>query len=967
MLQWLRLGWILELREPTDLFWIGGAGSCPPVLDEAEAISAHVWCPDFFDLESTGPQASDWAVQISRDRLKQLLCETFKAMTGQDIARWASGQENLPRQLVHWKSPNKTRFLEVTSLLQSEIQAGKLKKAVPVVAAVGVTAVHGENIFLLERLLHALMASRDSGLRVYGKWNAAGGGVGLTPEDLFGIRDQELTTMAVAGTAPIPSEAAPESVRKLGESLSSDPKEREEHSLVVDDILARLSRFSGISSVKAGQAEPIRFKKLLHLVTPVKAIFVSGQYEKIVPALIRHLHPTPALGLAPRSIALSRLKEIDDQLLPFSRKTFGAPFVVLSKDRVEAVVAIRQMRWHRSSAAELINDDRLELEILAGCGVVASSQPEKEWLELQAKRESVAEALGLSRETRRPLAFAARVVSELVARNVRHFVVCAGARNAPLVVTLSEWMKRHPGSLEVESFFDERSASFYALGVARSSGRPVAVVTTSGTAVTELHSALAEADLSGVPLIALTADRPKRLRLSGAPQSLNQNGLFNHFVAGELDLEEGDSISLPEQFSDRPWHINVCFEEPLLSDSAELSTDLDCVRAQLPRSSNTLEAVDPGERISERETQQRQILKQSLERRARFGGVAIVGRLSTEELPVVREFILQTGLPCLLEAPSGLRGDPSLAHLEIRSGDRVLRKKILSSELGQVFRLGGIPTTRVWRDLDDPQVACVTTSLSLARFPGLGRGFHVQARNAEALHTLLASNGALEVPSLYAAAAERSLLNEDRIETSELEQRLSGLPLSEPGWIFALSKETAQADLIYVGNSLPIRWWDWVATRQSPRVIEANRGVNGIDGQISTALGLMRGKLSVQPKKKEAWIFVGDLTALYDLSAPWALQFEELRRSWKLRLVVINNSGGQIFREVLKAAPSGYAPFENAHRIGFEDWARMWRLSYEKIITPNDMQKAIHSMKDFCVLEVLPSEAETASFWKGLT
>lgn len=966
MLQWLRLGWILELREPTDLFWIGGAGSCPSVFVEAEAISAHLWCPDFFDLESTGPQASDWAVQISRDRLKQLLCETFKTLTGQDIARLANGQENLPRQLVHWKSPEKAAFLEATSLLQSEMQAGRLKKAVPVVAVEGVTAVNGENVFLIERLLHALVASRDTGLRVYGTWKPSGGLIGLTPEDLCGIRGRELTTMAVAGTAPISAEAASETVGQLGERLSNDPKEREEHSLVVDDLVARLRGFSGVSAVKVGQTEPVRFRKLLHLVTPLKATLESKPDEKFVPELIRHLHPTPALGLAPRSIALSRLKEIDDRLLRSSRNTFGAPFVVISKDRVEAVVAIRQVRWHHSNAAAMLND-RLELEILAGCGIVASSQPEKEWVELQAKRESVAEALGLSRETRRPLVFATRVVSELVARGVRHFVVCAGARNAPLVVTLSEWMKRHPGSLEVESFFDERSASFYALGVARSSGRPVAVVTTSGTAVTELHSALAEADLSGVPLIALTADRPKRLRHSGAPQSLNQNGIFAHFVAGELDIEEGDSISLPEKFSDRPWHLNVCFEEPLLSDSSELSAALDRVQAHIPRHSANLEVVDPSEEMSKRETSQRELLKQSLERRARFGGAAIVGRLSLEERPLVREFILQTGLPSLLEAPSGLRGDPSLAHLEIRSGDRGLRKKILAGELGQVFRLGGIPTTRVWRDLDDPQVACVTTSLSLSRFSGLGRGFHIQVRNVESMHALLRSIGASEVPSPHATAIEQALLSDDRSATTELERRLGDLPLSEPGWVFALSKETAQADLIYVGNSLPIRWWDWVATRQTRQAIEANRGVNGIDGQISTALGLMRGQLSGQPKKKEAWIFVGDLTALYDLSGPWALQSEELRRNWKLRLVVFNNSGGQIFREVLKTAPSGSAPFENAHRIGFEDWARMWGLSYQKIVTQQDLQSALQAMKDFCVLEVLPEESETAKFWKGLT
>ena len=555
MLEWLRSGWILELREPTDLFWIGGHGPCPKELATHRQLSAKVWNPDFFDLEATAPGQASWSVQVSRETLLTLL-----------LSLLPSTSTKPPRLFVNWSlPPAKDAFFRAVAHIQSTIQEGHLKKAVPVVCARGYAAVTCRQEFLVQRLVHALGASRGTGLRVYGHWQDVDGmfsGVlGLTPEDLFRVSGHELTTMAVAGTLPVPAAASDEVVGHLQRELLDDPKELEEHRLVVEDLVQRLSDKTGsisglVSHVEVGETEALRFRQLLHLVTPLRAQFAKHQSET-ARTLLHRLHPTPALGLAPRTVELSYLKEIDATLLPSPRAGFGAPFVVIGDEVTEAVVAIRQLRWKTESDFS----DRLEVEILSGCGIVAASQPEKEWTELQAKRQSVGDALGLSREAPKPLAFASRVIRDLVSRGVRHFVVCAGARNAPLVVALDHWEKRSSVELVVESFFDERAASFYALGVSRSSGRPVAIVTTSGTAVTELHSAMAEADLSGVSLIALTADRPKRLRFSGAPQSLRQDAIFSYFTGGSVDVEEGDELPLPKEFATqtahaRPWHLS---------------------------------------------------------------------------------------------------------------------------------------------------------------------------------------------------------------------------------------------------------------------------------------------------------------------------------------------------------------------------------------------------------------------------
>jgi 2-succinyl-5-enolpyruvyl-6-hydroxy-3-cyclohexene-1-carboxylate synthase len=136
------------------------------------------------------------------------------------------------------------------------------------------------------------------------------------------------------------------------------------------------------------------------------------------------------------------------------------------------------------------------------------------------------------------------------ARNlgVRDFCVCAGSRNAPLLAALAD--------TAVYSFVDERSAAFFALGRIKRDGLPVAVVTTSGTAVAELLPAAIEAYYSGLPLVLITADRPARFRGTGAPQSIEQLGIFGVYAA--TDPEAWDRR--------RPLHLNIEFEEPLIDE-----------------------------------------------------------------------------------------------------------------------------------------------------------------------------------------------------------------------------------------------------------------------------------------------------------------------------------------------------------------------------------------------------------------
>ena len=141
---------------------------------------------------------------------------------------------------------------------------------------------------------------------------------------------------------------------------------------------------------------------------------------------------------------------------------------------------------------------------------------------------------------------------------VGSIVVCAGARNAPLVMALKEQ------NFKVYSFFEERSASFFAIGLMRSELKPVAVLTTSGTAVAELLPATIEAAYQGLPLILVTADRPKNYRGTGSPQTIEQVGLFSQYVEATFDLDaHQDSFEFICSLK-KPIHLNVCFDEPLI-------------------------------------------------------------------------------------------------------------------------------------------------------------------------------------------------------------------------------------------------------------------------------------------------------------------------------------------------------------------------------------------------------------------
>lgn len=509
---------------------------------------------------------------------------------------------------------------------------------------------------------------------------------------------------------------------------------------------------------------------------------------------------------------------------------------------------------------------------------------------------------------------AQKVLEQVARRGVAEIVFCAGARSAPFLQILER-----TSEVKVHYFFEERSASFFALGRALSTLKPVAVFTTSGTAVAELLPACIEAFYSSVPLLFVTADRPKSYRGSGAPQAIEQAGLFSSYVAKNFDLDNTSQIeelnswgeSLPESSFIKPEHWNVCFEEP---QSQKMNwgetqswswTDL-----QVAQSFEPAKASQPSN------------FKWPFKK-----PLVLIGQLPV--CSIVREVqqkVLGFSGPIYAEASSGLRDLCSL-----RVTDELAPQLIEQGEIDGIIRIGGVPTLRLWRDLESKYKSLPVINFS--SFSGLAR--------ASANYSLFA------LPNL----SEQNFSNSSRwsaaalLGLEELSKILEAHPNSEPGLIYHLSAKTLPEHKLFLGNSLPIREWNLCS--QSHAKAFVNRGANGIDGQISTFLGTLQ-------SDDVGWGVFGDLTTLYDLSSLWTLRSHPS----KAQIIIVNNGGGQIFSKIFESKN-----FRNEHDLSFSNWSKMWDVKFEqwKEIPVKD------SFETARVIELIPDKNETDSFWKEWT
>jgi len=286
--------------------------------------------------------------------------------------------------------------------------------------------------------------------------------------------------------------------------------------------------------------------------------------------------------------------------------------------------------------------------------------------------------------------------------------------------------------------------------------------------------------------------------------------------------------------------------------------------------------------------------------------LVILGGLAPGDRSRVRELVANATV--YAEPLSGLREE--LADIAIHN-ERTLHR----GNFDRVIRIGNVPTFRYWRDLESRDIP--VTHYTRLPFPGLTRG---EMRSLD------------DLPAI-AGRPDEALYAFDRQQSARIAQILDDEPQSELAMVRKLSRELPDNARVYLGNSLPIREWDLVAARE-PRglVFEANRGANGIDGQLSTFFGWCA------PDAINVAI-LGDLTALYDLNAPWIVPQLDAR----FEIVIINNRGGRIFERV---ATADRRLVINDHDLHFDKWGEMFGIKVTELRPDIDASRRVWARYD---------------------
>jgi 2-succinyl-5-enolpyruvyl-6-hydroxy-3-cyclohexene-1-carboxylate synthase len=477
------------------------------------------------------------------------------------------------------------------------------------------------------------------------------------------------------------------------------------------------------------------------------------------------------------------------------------------------------------------------------------------------------------------------LIDELVRCGMRHAVTCPGSRNAPLSLTLAA----HPG-LEATSVIDERAAGFFALGMAKASGRPVAVTCTSGTAAANLHPAVVEAWEARVPLIVLTADRPPELREVGAGQSIDQLKLYGDGVkwfveVGNHEPSRESGVHYRALACRAYWtaaggrpgpvHLNFPLREPL----APVSEPVDVAEWEgRPDGGPWTELRRPASAPHADDVHALAARIASTPR-----GAIVCGPTAEAVAEPAARLAEQCGWPLLAEPTSGVRcGGHDRSHV-VAHYDVLLRVDRFATRHAPelVLRVGDMPTSKPLREWVAPARQVLLDPHAT---------WHEPSRRAE---LILASAAAPTLDALAAAVEMRSTERDHRwIESwraadAEVPPALAASPDPfEPKALAALEPELPDGAIVWLSSSMPVRDVE-AFFPQSPKRLRflANRGANGIDGVVSSAAGAaLAGDAPV-------WLLTGELALLHDVGGLLAAR----RAGAQLQIVCLNNGGGGIF------------------------------------------------------------------------
>ncbi len=477
---------------------------------------------------------------------------------------------------------------------------------------------------------------------------------------------------------------------------------------------------------------------------------------------------------------------------------------------------------------------------------------------------------------------AAAIVEELIAGGVDDVVLAPGSRSAPLALALAD--AERGGLLRLHVRIDERSAAYLALGLARISGQPTAVVTTSGTAAVNLHAAVVEAAYSGVPLVVVTADRPGAMRGTGANQTIDQRQLFGPDPVASLDLEDLDEIGLRAAVTEAltaadgahrgPIHLNVPLAEPLVVAGEHAVNQL--TRRRLDASTPARMPLAS-------------LLPAGIADVSPSRGVLVVGDFDDPATRVAAaDLAAGMGWPVISEPSGNLSSHPHA----LRHGPLVCSSaRELDLVPDVVVSVGRVGLHRSVSEL----LRAARVHIAVDVPPRLGRVDPVRTASAVVDAVPIPDSA----PDLGWWARWREL---DVIAARVIDGALSEDLLTGPVVARIVAEAAGEDDLVVVGPSWPVRHLSMYAGPLRARCI-GNRGTSGIDGVVSTAWGAAVAH-ALRHAPATTYALIGDLTAIYDRNGLLAPEQEPRPR---LDYIVIDNDGGGIFSALEQGAPE-FAP-----------------------------------------------------------
>ncbi|MCR8658498.1 2-succinyl-5-enolpyruvyl-6-hydroxy-3-cyclohexene-1-carboxylic-acid synthase [Paenibacillus endoradicis] len=547
-------------------------------------------------------------------------------------------------------------------------------------------------------------------------------------------------------------------------------------------------------------------------------------------------------------------------------------------------------------------------------------------------------------------------IDELVRSGLKHIVVSPGSRSTPLAVLAAE----HP-HLQLWMNIDERSAAFFALGIAKAKQEAVALLCTSGTAAANYFPAITEANLSRVPLVVLTADRPHELRDVGAPQTINQLGLYGDHVKwfSEMPIPEASDLLLKHarisaaravmtanSKPSGPVHLNFPLREPLLPNLEHPQLFGGGREDGQPYTANVAGTmVAPVEQIQMLARQLGEVDK----------GIIVCGPHDEPQLlEVVTALAKKLGYPIIADPLSQLRSGSHDHSYIVDSYDSFLRDEMVAATLEPlvIIRLGAMPVSKPllqymnrhqssrmivvdeagWRD---------PTLLVSDRFnvhPVLFCKQLCEATEQLQLSEVKRDHSKWTAQWLNVNDVTRELLQQE-VSRDHAGQLFEGTVVTE---LQALMDSNST---LFVGNSMPIRDVDsFFCNKESSIRILANRGANGIDGLVSTAIG-------ISAVNEQTVLLIGDLSFYHDMNGLLAAKLHQLN----ITIVIVNNDGGGIFSflpqaklpnhfEVLFGTPTG---------LDYEYAIKMYGGQFQRVQSWQQFREAFQQAEQLGGLQVI--------------